>query len=365
MFININRRELVEGLRNVAGPAVTKQGFAALSSVFIEASSDKLKMTTTDLDVTMIGIVNARVDSAGKALVPMRRFMSVARELPSGDVVLEKNKNILSIKCEKVEFKINTIKEDEFPTLPERKEAVTIKILPEILEEMINLTSFCVGYEDVNYVLSGVLFELEGSIIKLVATDGRRLACIEREFPANQAELKEKISFILPSKTVNEVLKTTKDQQEPLHLLFTEKTTEFDFKGVKIISRPIEGEFPNYSQYIPKQQGNRLVVDRENFMAALKRIGLLTTSEHQGVKLSIKKNKIIIYKVTPQLGEAKEEVDAQYQSSPLDIEFNPNYFLDALKQLTSQEVTIDFFGPEKPAVLKKEGYIYLLLPIKT
>ncbi len=365
MLINISRRELVEGLRKVSGPTTTKQGFPALSSVLVEADKKKIKLTTTDLDITLTTQIKTTVLSAGKMLVPMRNFIAIARELPPADITLERVKNILSIRCGKTEFKINTISEEEFPKTQERKEAITVRLLPEVLEEMINLTSFCVGYEDVNYVLSGVLFELEQNQIRLVATDGKRLSCVVRDLPKDQAEIKERIAFILPSKTVGEIEKLAKDRQDPAYLSFSENTVGLDFGETKIISRPIEGEFPNYSQYIPKEKGNQLSINRENFIASLRRVGLLTTAEFQGVRLNLKKNKLLVYKKTPQLGEGKEELESKYQGPALEIEFNPNYLLDVLKHLVSPEVVIDFFGAEKPAVLKEEGYTYLLLPIKS
>ncbi|MCF7875321.1 MAG: DNA polymerase III subunit beta [Candidatus Omnitrophica bacterium] len=365
MNLIIDRRDLVESLKSVIGPTTTKQDFLALGSVLITAEKDQVKFITTDLDLTITTQTKGDIKSAGKVLVPMRRFISIARELPDAKISLEKAKNILLIRCENVEFKINTLKEEEFPRIQEKKEAVTVKMLPEVIEEMIRLTSFCAGYEDVNYVLSGVLFEIEGSKIKLVATDGKRLSCVTREFPDNQAEVEEKIDFILPNKAVGEIARITKEKQNPFYLSFSKKNIEFDFKETKIIARLIEGEFPNYSQYIPKQRGNQLKVNKNNFMASLRRVGLLTTTEYQGVKLNLKKNKMVVYKTTPQLGEAKEEINTKYQGPGLDVEFNPNYFIDVLKQINDQEITIDFFGSEKPAVIKRENHTYLLLPMKT
>lgn len=365
MNITINKKQLVECLRSVVGPTTTKQDFLSLNSVLIEAKKEIIKFTTTDLDLTITTQTKAIVEVSGKVLVPMRRLVAIARELPNQNVVLEKIKNILLIRCGKVEFKINVLREDEFPKIEEKQEAITIKILPEMLEEMIKLTAFCAGFEDVNYVLSGVLFELEEDKIKLVATDGKRLSFAVRDLPANQAAIKEKISFILPNKAVGEIARITKEKNDPLYLSFSDKQIEFDFTETKITARPIEGEFPNYSQYIPEKKGEQLVVEREEFISSLKRIGLLTTTEYQGVKLNLKKNKMVIYKTTPQLGEAKEEIDVEYRGAPLDIEFNPNYFIDILKQVSEQKITIDFFGAEKPAVLRREEHTYLLLPMKT
>ncbi|MBD3263510.1 MAG: hypothetical protein GF375_00225 [Candidatus Omnitrophica bacterium] len=138
----------------------------------------------------------------------------------------------------------------------------------------------------------------------------------------------------------------------------------FDFKDAQFIARPVEGEFPNYSQYIPGAGKNKLKVNRRDLLFSLRRAGILSTSDYLGVKLSLNKNSIVIYKNTPQLGEIKEELDCTYSGANMDIGFNPNYLIDALKNLEDEEVCIDFFGPEKPAVVRKENYIYLILPIK-
>lgn len=365
MNISINRRELVEGLREVLGPTTTKQGIPALNSVLLCAQKEKLKLTTTDLDVTIINLIKAEIEEPGKILVPMRRFVSIVKEFSSDTVTLEKAKNNLNIRCGKAEFKINTIKTEEFPQKEEGKDAVTVKILPETLEEMIGLTYFCIGQEDVNYVLSGILFEIKENKINLVATDGKRLSYVNRDLPLNQAEVKQELSFILPGNAVAEIAKLTKNKQELVYLSFFKNDIEFDFKKTKIICRQIEGEFPSYAQYIPQEKGNQLEVNREDFIAVLRRISLLTTPEHRGVKLNFKKNKVIVYKATPQLGEAKEELEVKYQGQPLEIEFNPGYLLDVLRQITAPEVNFEFFGSEKPAVLKEKDYVYLLLPIKT
>lgn len=365
MNIKINRRELVDSLRDVLGPTLTKQNFPILSSVLIETQESELKLTTTDLDITTTTVVTAKVESQGKVLLPMKRFLSIVRELPEEEITLEKTKNILSITCGQAEFKVNTIKEDEFPKIQGKKEAVTIKILPETLEEIINKTAFCAGYEDINYVLSGVLFEIQENKIKAVATDGKRMAYIYRNLPDTQAEVKEKISFILPNKAVGEILKLTKEKQNPIHLSLSQNYIDFDLEKTTLTARQIEGEFPDYQQYIPKEKGNRLTINKEEFTASLKRISLLATTDFQGVKINLKKNKITIHKTNPQIGEAKEELEAGYQDTPFEIEFNPNYLLDALRQSKENQTTIDFFGPDKPAVVKEEGYIYLLLPIKS
>jgi DNA polymerase-3 subunit beta len=295
----------------------------------------------------------------------MKRFISIIKELPSVDITVELTKNNLLIKCEKIEFKINTLDVEEFPKIEEEKKTTLIKLNPDVLEEMIRITSFCAGHEENNYVLNGILFELEEDIIKLAATDGKRLAFAKKNLPANQPEIKTKISFILPIKAINELYKLIKEKENEIFLFIDENRVGFDFKDTQFIARPIEGEFPNYAQYIPGESKEKLSVNREAFLTALRRADLLSTPDYLGVKMELKKDNLVISKMTPQLGEARETMEAEYSGAPLQIGFNPAYLTDALKNLIEEKVAIEFFGPDKPAVMRKEGYVYLLLPMKT
>jgi DNA polymerase-3 subunit beta len=359
----IKKEVLLEKLQRISGPTSSKQNFPILNSVLISTQENKLKFITTDLDTTIISFQEAKIEEKGEVAVLMKRLLSIVRELPSSELIVQSNKNNLLIKCEKIEFKMSILDAKEFPPIEEKTKTSLIKLDPQDLEEMINLTSFCVGEEDVNYVLNGILFEVFKDKISLVSTDGKRLSYITKNLPSTQSDIEEKISFILPLKAVNELLRLLKNEEEVF--LFTEQNKiGFDFKHTQFISRPIEGEFPNYSQYIPPEGENKLKIKRRDFLSALRRANLLSTPDYQGVKLELKKNHLLISKITPQVGEEKEIVDANYEGPSLEIGFNPTYLIDVLKNLEDEEVSFEFFGQDKPAVLRKENYIYLVLPMK-
>ncbi len=365
MKINIEKNLLVDALNKIVGPTTTKQNFPILSSVLLLAEENKVKFTTTDLDVSIMALQEAEVKESGTIAVPMKRFFSIARELPSEKVKIEKVKNNLLINCGKVEVKINTLDPKEFPQVQEAKGVSLIKLDPQTTEEMIRLTSFSVGYEDVNYVLNGIFFELMENKITLVSTDGKRLSVIKRSLPPNQPAIKTKISFILPVRAVNELYKLVKNKEENIFMFVEDNRVGFDCKDTQFIARPIEGEFPNYAQYIPGETKDKLRADRKELLSALRRANLLSTPDYQGVKLELRKNTLVVYKSTPQLGEVKEELDVKYEGANLEIGFNPNYLTDILKNLEDEGVCFSFFGADKPAVLKREDHIYLLLPMKT
>lgn len=360
----INKEVILENLQKVLGPTTTKQNFPILNSILISSIGNKLKFTATDLDITIISFQEANIIEKGKIAIPMKRFISIIKELPSRDVVVELAKNNLLIKCEKIEFKINTLNPDEFPQIEEEKETSLIKINPISMERMIRLTSFSVGYEDANYVLNGILFEVNEDTISLVSTDGKRLSFVREKLPANQPEVKTKITFILPIKAINELYKLIKEKEEEVFLFVKDNRVGFDLKNTQLIARPIEGEFPSYSQYIPNENKDKLVINKQNFLLALRRADVLSTPDYQGVKLELKKDSLVVSKTTPQLGEVQEVIEARYTGPSLEIGFNPNYLIDALRNLEDEEVSLEFFGADKPAVLRKENYTYLILPMK-
>ncbi|MCM8832288.1 MAG: DNA polymerase III subunit beta, partial [Candidatus Omnitrophica bacterium] len=267
--------------------------------------------------------------------------------------------------CEQIEFKLNILSEEEFPKIDEVKNISFIKINPPELEKMIQLTSFCVGYEDTNYVLNGILFEIFEDNINLVSTDGRRLSFITQKLPKTQPNIKNKISFVLPIKAVNELEKLIKNIDDEVLLAFEENKVIFDLKNTQFIARPIEGEFPNYSQYIPKESKNKLTINRQQFLSALKRADILSLPDYQGVKLELKKNELVVLKQTPQLGEVKEIINTQYSGNPLQIGFNPKFLIDVLRNLEDEYVNFEFVETERQlAVLRKENFIHFILPLR-
>jgi len=364
MKILIQKDKLEDILQNIAGPTLSKQSLPVLNSILLEAIKNKLKLTTTDLDTTIIAYLDTNIIKEGKSLIPFKQFFSTIKELPSKEITIELTKNNLLIKCEKIEIEVHTLSVDEFPKITPPKETLLIKIKSTDLLSIIRLTSFCVGHEDTSYVLSGILFEVEKDIIKGVATDGKRLSFVKRKLSPNQPKIATKINFILPFRTVAEIQKVLKDKDEDIHFYVTENKVGFDFKNIQFLTRPIEGEFPPYENHIPQPQQNKMIINRQTFLAALRRAAVLATSEYQGIKLELKKNILVIHKMTPQLGKIKEEIDCVYSGKQFSIGINPYYLIDVLKNIEEVEVSFEFFDVDKPVVLRTQDYIYLVMPTR-
>ncbi len=359
----IPQNKLVEVLGKVSGPVSNKQNFPVLNCVLIEALQNKIKFITTDLDSSIITYLEIPPEEKGKVAVPFKRFISIVKELPKQEIVIEKVKENLCIRCEKIEFKINCMETDDFPKIDEEIKENLITLPSSDLLEMIRMTSFCVGGEELNYVLSGILFEIVEDKINLVATDGKRLSFIQKKLPPTQPEISTKLSFILSVKAIHEIQRLIKEKKE-IFLFIKNGNVGVDCKDTLFFTKTIDGEFPNYSQYIPTPVESKLTIRRSLFLSALKRAQLLSTPDYQGVKLELQKNELILSKSTPQLGELKESLEANYTGTPLQISFNPVYLTDVLRNIEEEIITFEIYGEDKPAVLRKDNYIYLVLPIK-
>ena len=222
------------------------------------------------------------------------------------------------------------------------------------------MTSFAVSHEESRYILNGVLLEVTGKIIRLVATDGRRLAKIEKDLPN---AIKKDITIIIPAKAVHEISRNLKEEGT-ISFVVGANQTLFDIDGILIASRIIEGEFPNYNQVIPQPVSPKIKIATPDFLSAIRRANLLTTPDYPVVKFEVFKDKIVISKTNPEVGESREEVSVEYGGNELIVGFNPQYLIDMLKNIDSSMVEFELYGPDKPGVMRLGDYLYVTMPMR-
>ncbi len=225
---------------------------------------------------------------------------------------------------------------------------------------MLSLTNFSMSHDETRYVLNGTLFLFKEKTLTLVATDGRRLAFIKKEFPNIENINKE---FIVPFKATLELNRVLKEEGT-LRASLASNQVLFELDGTSIISRLIEGEFPNYEQVIPKEAKEKIKISREDFLQAAKRTGLFTTQDSQSIKLELFKNKMVVSKNSPNIGEAHEEIDIDYKGAELVVGFNPVYLTEVLKVLSLDEIEFELISGDKPGVIRTKEYLYLVLPMQ-
>ncbi|MBP7216153.1 MAG: DNA polymerase III subunit beta [Candidatus Omnitrophica bacterium] len=361
MKIKAPREMVLSGIQKVQNIITSKAALPVLSNILIETQQDTLRFTATDLDIGITCVIPVHVVEQGAITVPAKRFSDIIKELPSDEIEIStKKNNQVFIETEKCQFKIMGLAREEFPRLPELQNKQAIKIEQALLKQMLAVTSFAASFDETRYVLNGILFKISKNTLTLVATDGKRLAIIEKKI---EKESDAEVSIIVPIKTIHELNRTLTDDGE-LSLVLGTNQVLFDVGQVIIISRLIEGEFPDYRQVIPAPSENKIVLNREQFLLAIRRAALLSTPDYQAVKFEVFKNKLVVSKSTPDVGESREEMGVEYHGKEIVIGFNPHYLIDVLKSIAHESIALEVTDSEKPGVMRIDGYVYIVLPMR-
>ncbi|MCE9614565.1 MAG: DNA polymerase III subunit beta [Lentisphaerae bacterium] len=362
MKLEITKTVLLNALQKVQNIVSLRSTLPILSNVLLQADKKNLTLTTTDLEVTMRCTVEANVLKAGATTLPARRLASIIRELPEGLVEIEvDDKDVASVTCGSSFFKIIGLSEDEFPPIPKAEGKFAYTMDQSAFAEMLRKTAYAASADETRYVLNGVLLSFKNGKLTMVATDGRRLALVEQEveFPAEaQAD------YILPTKPVNELMHVLRDEGTlKIHASDSQLLLEFD--DIVLATKLIDGTYPNYRQVIPAQSEERVAIERESLLTALRRVSLVTTDKSNATKLTFTKNKLSITMTTPDVGEARETLPIKYAGKDLSVAFNPEYMMDPLKNLTNDEVVLELTDELSPGVMKADiPFLYVLMPMR-
>lgn len=362
MKFNTTKDVLLKGIQNVQTAINTKSSLPVLSNILIEATDENVILTTTDLDIGIVSKIQIKPSIIGAITIPAKKFSDIIKELPDNEPIsisVKKN-NMVHIECGKSAFKIMGLPKEEFPQLPEFKDKESITLPQSKLKKMIKMVVFAVSHDEARYVLNGILFVIKPTHIRLVATDGRRLAMIEEKMQLPKT-LERK--FIVPTKAVNELDKILGEDGD-VKIFFGENQIFCDTGNTRLVSRLIEGEFPNYEQVVPKEVKDKLVVPKDTFLAAIKRTALFTNPDSMSVKVELGKDKVIISKSAAYLGEARVELDGEYKGKDMAIGFNPDYLVDVLKNTDQEKISFELSDPEKPGAIRVGSeYVYVVLPM--
>lgn len=361
MKFKITKDDLLLGIQKVQNVVSTKATLPILSNIMLEAKKNTLKLNATDLDLGISCEIPVETIEEGAITIPAKRFSDIVRELPSGEILIHaKKNNQIDIEGKKCRFKLNGLPKDEYPKFPDFKDKEDIELEQGVLKDMLRMTSFAVSHEESRYVLNGILLEITENRICVVATDGRRLAKVEKKLPKT---VKKEISVIIPIKAVQELNRHLQDEGV-LSFAVGVNQVLFDINGTLIVSRIIEGDFPNYNQVIPKPVSNRIKINTDEFLSSIKRASLLTTPDFQAVKFEVFPDKMVISKTTPDVGESREEIPVEYQGTEMIVGFNPQFLIDFLKNVENEYVGLELLGVDKPAVMRLDDYLYLALPMR-
>jgi len=357
------REELASALRKVLSVVSVRTTIPALNTVLIEASGSELALTTTDLEVSIRTAVNATVEEEGQATLPARRFGQLVNALPADEILLESADNdSIRISCGKSKFRLLGLDPNEFPVLSPVETSSRFALLAADFRKMLTKISYACSEDDPRQVLNGILLSIRNGVITTVATDGKRLAIVERNMDTGDLEDGD---VILPAKLVKELERLLSDEGD-LAIELSGSRAAFSFDGTQIVSKLVDGVFPNYRQVIPESFAAQAVIPREAFADVLARVSLVVSETSAYVRLALESGVMTVSAASQEYGEASEPLEVSYDGEPIDMQFNPMFLADPLRRLECDQLIFRFNDRYSPVeITGDEGFIYILMPMRS
>jgi DNA polymerase-3 subunit beta len=376
MEFRIERKNFLKGLAMVQTIVERRSTIPILSNILVQTDQNGITLTATDLETATRATFPASVDTEGQVSVPARKLFEIVRELPEAEIrVTKKENNWVTLTCEKSAFNLVGINPEEFPPLPQFKEEDLHPFPTKDLREMIDRTAFAASTEESRYNLNGVFLkriEIDGQpALRMVATDGHRLSLVDRiglEF----SSLEEGV--IIPRKGLLEIKRLIGDggQKEEegeglVYLSLSENNLVAKKDGMIVLTRLIEGEFPDYESVIPKDNDKTISLLRDQFTACLKRISTMASEKGEGLVFQIQKGSMAVSSSSQDFGDAKEDIEVDYGGEDLSVGFNGRYLLDALGIMETDQVLFELKDNATAGILRpvgREGHLCLVMPMK-
>lgn len=367
MKFTITRENLQQGLAAVGASIPARTTLPVLSNILLEADADGVQLSGTDLDIAVSLRAPAQVEEKGALTVPAKKLQELARELPEHPVRIVTRGDRLELTCGRATFRLNGLPPDEFPTFPavDFSESWTIK--GDVLQTMIRQTSFAVSTEESRPILNGILWQLGEQDLRMVATNGHRLA---RIIVPSEQRGSTRVDLIVPPKALSQVERLFGAEDE-IEVARSENHLGFRSGGTEIYTRLIEGPYPNYEQVIPRDNDKAAIADRMQLTAALRRMAVVASEQTHRVRLSFGGPMLRFSVETSDVGEAQEELEIGYEGEPLEIGFNASYLLEVLRYIPTDEVRMTFRTPERAAIIEPVGelpddadYLCLVMPLR-
>lgn len=368
MNFTITRQNLHAGLAAVSASIPTKTTLPVLSNILIETTEDGILMSGTDLDISVRARVAADVTEAGSLTAPGKKLQEITKELPEQPVQITTRGDQIELQCGKALFKLNGLSSEEFPTLPEIVFEEGWSVTGKHLQDLIQHTSFAVSNEESRPILNGVLWELRDNFMRMVATNGHRLA--RMGVPAGPATATS-ADFIVPPAALQQIQRLfTADDQ--LDVARSGNHLGFRTKSIEVYTRLIDGSYPNYEQVIPKDNDQFAIVEKAALESAVRRMAVVASDQTHRIKLHFQEGRVHLSVLTPDLGEGQDELELHYEGEGMEIGFNANYLLEVLRYMPTDEVKIALKAPERAVTVEpvfaeeNQGidYLCLVMPLR-
>ncbi|MEC9434242.1 MAG: DNA polymerase III subunit beta [Pseudomonadota bacterium] len=370
MKISVERAALLKAMSRAQGVVERRTTIPILSNVLLEASGDTLSIRATDLDVEVLESIPAMVEQAGATTAPAHMLHDIVRKLPDGAQarLTDDGAGRLEVRAGRSDFRLATLPKDDFPVMASADYACHFTAKAAVLRRLFDKAKFAISTEETRYYLNGVYMHLadaaEGKALRCVATDGHRLARVDAPAPEGAESMP---GVIVPRKTVGELAKLLADDEAEIEVGVSETKVRFATNGVALVSKVIDGSFPDYTRVIPQGNPRRMEVDAAEFAKAVDRVATVSSERSRAVKLALSEDRLVLSVNAPDSGAATEELAVAYADEGLEIGFNAKYLQEIAGQVDRENAVFLFNGSGDPTLVREgddESAVYVVMPMR-
>ena len=366
MNIKINRDTLLKPLSSVSGIVERRHTLPILSNLLLEAKQDKIVLTATDLEMQISLSVETAMGGELSTTVSAKKLLDICRSLPeNADITMTTQDSRIQVKAGKSRFNLQTLPAADYPVMSKAAGAAgpVIKIGQRTLKRLFKQVEFAMAQQDIRYYLNGLLFEVSANRLNVVGTDGHRLSFTSTELSQNY----EKQELILPRKTVIELIKLLDESDEEVTIEITSGQVNFSFGAIRLISKVIDGKFPDYTRVIPTGHQNNFTVGRMPILLSMQRASILSNEKYRGIRMVLGKDNLRLISTNSEQEEAEEEMEVNYPGDSLDIGFNVTYMIDVLNNVDSENIIFSFADANSSCLVTvpdDSNYKYVVMPMR-
>lgn len=365
MNIQINRETLLKPLISVTSIVEKRHTLPILSNLLLEAKQNKIHLTATDLEMQISLSVESATSNDFSTTISAKKLLDICRSLPdNSDINMATNDSRITVKAGKSRFNLQTLPAADYPVMTKTQSQGTVVTIPQRqLKELLKQVEFAMAQQDIRYYLNGLLVEVVANRLNIVGTDGHRLSFTSTELKDNY----EKQDVILPRKTVIELIKLLDDSEEDVNVEIANNQVNFSFGNIKLISKVIDGKFPDYNRVIPTGHQNTFTTERLGVLLAMQRASILSNEKYRGIRMVLSNNNLKLISTNSDQEEAEEELEITYGSDVLDIGFNVTYLIDVLNNTNSEQVTFSFADANSSCLItlpNNPDYKYVVMPMR-
>lgn len=366
-LVKASRDALLKPLQVVSGIVERRQTLPILANILVRKDGERVSFTATDLEIQ---IQTSADIGAGKetaaTTIAARKLVDILRALPDADVQMSLTNKKMAVASGNSRFNLQTLAAEEFPTVAQAEFTADFSLPAATLKYLLGMVHFAMAQQDIRYYLNGMLLVVDGTTVRAVATDGHRLALAEVS-KADASNKGDKIEAIVPRKTILELSRLLPDSDDPVRVQMAANQAKFSFGDIELISKLVEGKFPDYQRVVPAANTKVFAINREDLMHALQRAAILTTDKFKGVRMLLGTGTLKINSTNADQEDAQEELEIGYEGEPLDIGFNVNYLLDVLANLKNDEVSFslgDALGSALITMPNSDKFKYVVMPMR-